>query len=208
MEFDYQRIAPDGTAIQGTDAQLLVKFYKHPVISKIKSDEAGAPMFDDVEMVHVITPGENNPIDVMATDWHRHRFAKQYDLFKKGIEQSQSGTPLEMLFPSEPSTILALKTFHVYTVQQLANITDSAMGQIPMGRTLVDRARAYLSAAAGGQNFHTTVNAMQKQIDELKALLGDKADSLPPAPAVNLPPEQLPKRKYTRRNKEIPNVTG
>ncbi len=204
MDFNPQSYAPDGTAIFANDAQLLVKFFNHPQISKFKSDKAGLPIYDDVEMISVIQPGEKEEIKVLATEFHRRRFVRQYEAFKKGLEQTAGGTPLDHLFPSEPSTIANLKAFNVFTIQQLAALTDSAMGQIPMGRTLVDRARAYLSSAGQGQNFHAMQAAMQKQIDELKGMLGDKAADLPPPPALNLPDEHLPpaqrqKRKYTKR---------
>ncbi len=39
MEFNPQSYAPDGTAIFGNDAQLLVKFFVHPELSKFKSDK-------------------------------------------------------------------------------------------------------------------------------------------------------------------------
>lgn len=199
MDFNPQSYAPDGTAIFANDAQLLVKFFNHPQISKFKSDAAGLPIYDDVEMVSVIQPGEKEEIKILAQDFHRRRFPKQYEAFKKGLEQTAGGTPLDHLFPSEPSTVVNLKAFNIFTIQQLAAISDSAMIQIPMGRSLVDRARAYLSSAGQGQNFHAMQAAMQKQIDELKAMLGDKANDLPPAPALNLPDEQLPPAKRRGR---------
>lgn len=181
----------DGTAVFATDTQLLVKFFNHPQISKFKSDKAGVPVYEDVEMVSVIQPGEKEEIKQLASDFHRRRFPSQYKNFKEGVEQMAGGTPLEMLFPSEPSTVLTLKSFHIFTVQQLSTITDSAMVQLPFGRTLVDRARAYLSAAGGGQNFHAMQAAMQKQIDELKALLGDRASQVPEPVPLNLPVEAI-----------------
>ena len=126
MDFNPQSYAPDGTAIFANDAQLLVKFFNHPQISKFKSDKAGLPMYDDVEMISVIQPGEKEEIKVLATEFHRRRFPKQYEAFQKGLEQTAGGTPLDHLFPSEPSTIANLKAFNIYTVQQLAAITDVA----------------------------------------------------------------------------------
>lgn len=201
----------DGTAVFATDQQLLVKFFNHAQISKFKSDKAGVPVFEDVEMISVIQPGEKEEIKQLATDFHRRRFPKEYENFKAGIEQVAGGTPLEMLFPSEPSTVLTLKQFHIFNVQQLSAITDSAMTQLPFGRTLVDRARAYMSQAGGGQNFHAMQQAMQKQIEELKAMLSDKGVVVPEAAPLNLPveavktvlpPDQAPRKRGRKSNAE------
>lgn len=202
MDFSPQSYAPDGTAVFATDTQLLVKFFNHPQISKFKSEKEGVPMMDDVEMISVIQPGEKEEIKTLATDFHRRRFPRQYEAFKKGLEQTAGGTPLDHLYPSQPATVANLRAFNIFTIQQLAAISDSAMIQLPMGRTLCDQAKAYLSSASGGQNFHAMQAAMRKEIDELKAMLGDRANDLPPQPALNLPDEQLPpaKRKGRKSN--------
>lgn len=178
-DFNPTAYTPDGVAVFGSDAQLLVKFFKHPQISKFKSTEAGRPIFDDVIMVEVLTPGEKDAVRVLADDFHRARFARQWAAFEKGNEQSLSGTPLEMLFPNEPSTIMTLKGFHIFTIDQLASISDTAMTQLPMGRALSDRAKNYLATANGGATYHQ----MQQQITDLQAKLAalTEAGAVPPA---------------------------
>lgn len=166
-EFNPTSYTPDGVAVFGSDQQLLVKFFKHPQISKFKSTEAGRPVFEDVIMIEVLQPGEKDAVRVLADDFHKHRFARQWENFEKGNAQAIVGTPLELLFPNEPSTIMTLKGFNVFTVDQLAAISDTAMSNIPMGRTLSDRAKRYLETANGGATFHQ----MKAQIDELQAKL-------------------------------------
>lgn len=178
MEFNPQSYAPDGTAIFGKDEQSLVKFFKHPELSKFKSTGAGLPVYDDVVMVSVIQPGEKEETKVLATEWHKRRFPKQWENFEKGLEQTASGTPLDHLFPSEPGMILTLKSFNIFTVQQLAHVSDTAINNLPMGRTLVDRAKAYLGSAEGGSEYH----AMQKRIAELEAKLAEKPEEAQAAP--------------------------
>lgn len=197
MDFNYQTISPDGVAIQASDAQLLVKFSIHPELSQVKSKAAGMPVHDDVEIVTVMNPGEKEPVIVVATDWHRHRFAKQYEAFKKGKEDQQGGTPLDLLFPNSPSTVKQLKAFHIFTIQQLSLISDSAKGQIPMGQSLVDKAKQYLAQAGAGQGFHA-MEEMQRQIDALKAALGDAGAPVPEMPKVAMPERRGPGRPKTK----------
>lgn len=180
LDFNPQGYTQAGEAVFGTDQNLLAKFFVHPEISVFKSREAGTAIYDDVVMVEVIQPGEKEPIRQMATAWHKQRFAKQWGNFQKGIESVVSGTPLEMLMPGEPSMILNLKGLNVHTVQQLANLHDTAIGNIPMGRDLVNRAKAYLGTAAQGADYH----AMQKQIEALTAQLAAVSEQkAAPSPA-------------------------
>lgn len=184
-DFNPVDYSPDGVAIFGRDANLLVKFFTHPQISKVKSDEAGRPVYDDVIMIEVINPGEKEPIRVMKGREHELRFPKQWENFKKGVQEIGSGTPLDHLFPNEPGTILTLNGFNVFTVDQLAAINDTAMGNIPMGRALADRAKAYLSSAAGGSEFHK----MQKTIADLQAQIAQLQErDVAPVPVVSAEP--------------------
>jgi hypothetical protein len=190
MDFNPQSYAPDGTAIFAKDTDLLVRFFKHAELSQYKSVRDGMPIHDDVDMIEVITPGEREPVKVVATELHKRRFPRQWEAYKSGQEQSMSGTPIDLLFPSEPSTVLRLKSQNVHTIQQLAALSDSAKQSLGMGaQQFQDKARTYLSAAHDGQNFHTMQANMQKQIDDLKALLAEQGVQAPEAPAANLPPE-------------------
>ncbi|MGM4987418.1 hypothetical protein [Tardiphaga sp. 841_E9_N1_2] len=185
MEFSPQGYTPDGIAMFGKDEQSMVRFFRHPMLSKIQSEEKGLPVYVDVDMIEVIQPGEKESVQVLATEWHKRRFQKQWQAFQDGIEQTAVGTPLDHLFPSEPGTILTLKSFNIHTVQQLAGLTDSAIGNLPMGRQLVDKAKAYLGSADGGSEFH----AMQRRIAELEAKVANQAEAPPEKRGPGRPPK-------------------
>jgi hypothetical protein len=192
LDFNPSGYTQAGEAVFGTDQNLLVKFFVHPQISKFKSNEAGTAVYDNVEMIEVIQPGEKEPIRQLANEWHRQRFPRQYENFKKGIAEPESGTPLDHLMPGEPGTVMTLKTQNVHTVQQLANLHDTAIGNIPMGRDLVNRAKRYLASAEKGADFHH----MQKEIEDLKAQLAavqEQAAAEPSAAPVKRGPGRPPK---------------
>lgn len=191
MEFNPVDYTPDGVAVFGKDQNLLVKFFKHPELSRFKSTEAGVPVYDDVIMIEVINPGEKEPVRVLKTKEHEFRFPKQWERFQKGQSQeAQSGTPLDHLFPNEPSTVLTLKGFNVFSVQQLAALHDTAINNIPFGRPLVDRAKAYLATATGGAQFHQmekTIADQARAIDDMKAQVAAMQAKLEAAPQAKKP---------------------
>lgn len=183
MDFNYQSIAPDGTAIFANDSQLLVRFYIHSELSQHKSKLAGAPVYDDVEVIEIRNPGEKDPVTVAADEFHKRRFPKQYEAFKQGLSVEHTGTPLDLLFPSSPSTVKSLKSLNIYSIQQLAEITDGSATNIPMGITLRDKARAYLKNASAGKGFHE-VEELKRRLEQMQAMLSDAGITPPETPAV------------------------
>lgn len=198
LDFNPQSYAPDGTAIFGNDAQLMVRFFIHPELSVYQSKEKGVPVYNDIEMIEVFQPGEKESVKQLVNDFHKMRFAKQYENFKAGKEQVGSGTPLDLLFPSEPGMILTLKSFNIFTIQQLAALNDTAISGLPMGgRQLVERAKTYLHTAQTGADLQR-METMQKQIADLQAQLA----------AQNQTPETPQRRGPGRPPKETTDVTG
>ena len=202
MDFNPQTYTPDGVAVFGNDAQLMVRFFVHPELSTYQSKIQGVPVHHDVEMIEVFQPGEKESVKQLVTDFHRYRFPKQYEAFKEGKEQTASGTPLELLFPSEPSTVLTLRNLHIYTIQQLSALTDTGIANLPMGgRQLVDRAKKYLETASAGAPAHQ-MEMMQKQIAELQAQLAASQQA-------STETTETPQRRGPGRPpKENANVTG
>ena len=198
LDFNPQSYAPDGTAIFGNDAQLLVKFYKHPELSTYQSKAQGVPVYNDVVMIEVFQPGEKESVKQLANDFHKMRFAKQWDNFEKGLEQTMTGTPLDHLFPAEPGQVLTLKSLNIFTVQQLAALNDTGVAALPMGgRQLVERAKLYLTTAQTGADMNK-MEEMQRQIAELQAALSAKTET----------PETPQRRGPGRPPKENTDVTG
>lgn len=182
---------PDGTPYADKEEQTFAKFEKIARLSKYKSKVNGIPTYEDEVVLKVIHPGEKDHVVVLASEIHKMRFPKQWEAFQKGEDQTKSGTPLELLFPSEPGTVATLRAANVFTVQQLSNLTDTGMIHIPMARTLVERAKLYLNKSQEGAKFHD----MQAQIDELKALLAQKNEEIPGENAAPLRKKPGPKPK-------------
>src|SRR6185436_16806313 len=186
MEFSPVAYTPDGVAVFGKDEGLLVKFFKHPEISRFQSTERGVPIYNDVVMIEVINPGEKEPVRVLKTREHEFRFPKQWEAFCKGQSQEvQSGTPLDHLFPNEPGTVLTLRASNIFTVQQLANLHDTAINNLQFGRTLVDRAKAYLGTAEGGAQFHQmekTIADQARALEDMKTQMAAMQEQMKAAP--------------------------
>lgn len=185
------------------DDLLVVKFRADKVKNEAKSKEAGRPIFDDIELCEIRSPGDRNTVKVFpAHSQHRwtvneegeqeiqtyaQRWSSQYQRFKERRDQIQEGTPLsELPFLTEGKRA-ELKALSILTAETLAALDGQRLKSIgPGGRELKNQAQAYLDNASGS----AAVTKMASEIEALKqqiALLTAGA-----APAVHVEPEIVP----------------
>lgn len=146
----YDEVAVMDESRYALDKKLHVTFYMRAVMNNYKSAQEGRPIFDEKEFVRIITPGDKNAIfDQPVNDEHRRRFEAQYARFKKGLEQAQSGTPLEVWPQMTVGMVAELKALNVSTVEQLADLSDTLAQRIMGANQWRQKAKVFLAAAAG-----------------------------------------------------------
>lgn len=160
-----QGLNADNSVRMGSDAQLVVMFYKRPVPNEARSKEAGTPIYDPHDYVKIYQPGERDVVDRPVNELDKRRFAQRWAEYQQGKEQAPEGTPLEHLFPGNPEIVATLRAMRVQTVQQLAKISDTATGNLQFGGDLRQKAQRFLEGAEKGKGFH----ALEKQVADLVA---------------------------------------
>ena len=162
----------------------LVLFFEEKAVKDERASRDGPAIFDTVHFVRVIVAGSRAEGPIYEL-WRRKddgtekrgegykRFGKPYEEWKAGQAPSQTGTPLEQWPLMDVAMVAALKAAHVYTVQQLADLPDSALDQSIRrgGREWRAKALAWLDearTAAGDAEARTTIARQQEEIDELK----------------------------------------
>lgn len=181
---------------------LLARFYIDAVEDKSQTAEEGRPIFTDVEFVEIIPIGDTKTKVVKrATDEQRQKFAEEYAVFKKGVEQTFSGTPLNQWPIITPALIKQFNHFNVYTVDQLAELNDIAINQIGPGtRDWVQKAKAFLAKAkstAEAQKFAVENERLKEELARQQAIISDLA-----AKVEKLSDGSEPKRGPGRPRKE------
>jgi hypothetical protein len=171
------------------------------IVARKQSDGS----FKNVEFVTILTPGDPKASPRhKVTNTHRQIYARYYDLWRRGLEASPSGTPLEMYPVMTPALVHTLKALNIFTVEQLRDIPDSYDHQLPMARTMKNQAKKWLDGKkdADAISKQDAENASLK--DQLKMMgatieaLAAKVDSQPTVPVVphlELAPERVAKRK-------------
>lgn len=146
------------------DDKMAVWFYTKAVKNGAKSEAAGTPIFEPIDYVHIQQPGERDYQERPAKQQDKDRWPRQWAFYKEGKDQKVGdGTPLDFLFPQNPEVIEMLRGQHIYTVQQLANLTAEAESRIGMGGQMwVQKAQKYLATAKSTEDFRK----MQAELDQ------------------------------------------
>jgi len=160
------------------DEQLLVRFYLHPKQNAPKSKEMGRPIFEDREYIEIIQPGnKDNIIRRPASELDKSRFPEHYRKWqaRQTDEEQIEGTLLDHWPAVTRSQVAELKYLNIFTVEQLAGLSDSnAQGMMGVN-LLKKRAAEYLDAAKNQANadamldLKATNERLQEQINTLMA---------------------------------------
>lgn len=148
------------------DKGVFAKFYIHPRLNEDKSAKEGRPIYEEKEYVEIFTPGSQfNIIRRPASDMDKARFRGAYRAFKEMGSEAVDGTPLSEMSWLGRSQIEELFHSRIRTVEQLAEVNDSACGQVPGLYSLREKAKAYLEKAVQNKD----VTALQRRNEELEA---------------------------------------
>lgn len=166
-------------AILETDKQLLVQFHKVPVLNPIESKRRNTPIYEERDYCKIIRPGEPHSIwDQPARELDKLRFAAQWKAYVENKDQVQSGTPLNLLFPDNPAVVATLNAMHVHTVQQLATISDNAIGNVQFGHDLREKARAHVKSTERAVDADKLEAELTEQRNKTAALEAQVAELL------------------------------
>lgn len=171
----------------GDDSRLFVEFVRRAVPDPVASRDRGAPVSVPVDYVRIRQPGERDEIFRPAHDGDRRRFQRHWAAYQEGRQEMPEGVLLSVLFPNNPEIVENLKYQKIFVVEQLANLSDTQIGNVGLGgRQFVDKAKAFLAAADKGKDYHklaaqvaslmATKEADDERIKALEAALNEATE--------------------------------
>jgi hypothetical protein len=155
------------TKVGAGDDKLLVVFHRHYMKNEEKSAAEGRPVYDDLDFIKILTPGDRDNIvhRPVRDPEDKLRFPRQWAAYQSGGGDRVDGTPLEHWPGVTRGQVEEFKFFHIQTVEQLAELKDDACQRMPGAVSLKARAQAYVAAAKN----EAPLVEKQKQIDEQAA---------------------------------------
>jgi hypothetical protein len=168
------------------DDRLGVMFYLKVVEDAERTLAEGRRCFKEREYVRIMVPGDrSNVVDrpvqvtgVIPTD-DRLRFSRHYERFKQQKEQAvHDGTPLS-LWPLIPAALAEeMKFINIFTVEQLAELSDTHVGKIPNGQVLKRKAKEFIIALkdqAQVAKLQTALDERDNRIDTMEKAIAEQA---------------------------------
>jgi hypothetical protein len=151
-----------GHVKHGSDDSAYVRFYKR--------NEKGVTK----DFVEIIFPGDNKTVvNRQVKEDDTHRWPKHWQAYQTGEEVKASGFPLEQWpeIATDEGLLRDLNHKHIYTVEQLAAVSDQNLANIGLGaRALVAKAQAFL-AVQKDSGAVARYAAQYEQVSEENALL-------------------------------------
>lgn len=149
------------------DKNLIVSFNVEPMQNDAKSTEEGRPVFDNVEHVRIMVPGNKDSIvHRPVTDEDKRRFAKQYEDWKSRGKVPLEGTPLEMWSWVNRGQVEEMKYFNIHTVEQLSEMPDVHAQKFMGINQLRQRARVWLAQVKEGKEAAQVAASMEQLQNE------------------------------------------
>lgn len=170
---------------QPGDESLLVRFVMKTVEDRAASEKEGRPIFKDTPYVEISIPGERNVKRYPASLHYQQRFPRHWEAFSKRNEEIEhEGTPLTEWPIIKRAQAEELKFFNIYTVEQLATMSDGNAQNMRGLQTLKEKAKAYLAASGDTailnevDNLKTELEEQKRQNAEMLAAMNDLKDQV------------------------------
>ncbi len=147
-------------------------FSMRAVQNNAKTRDAGRPIFDEVEWVKILVPGDRDSPERKVRDADRQRWPHQYANFQANKRASVEGTPLERWPLLDVARCAELRALNILTVEAVAGLSDDAIGKIGPGTAeLVKQAKEFLQFAAGETKAASALEiAEQKVADQAQVI--------------------------------------
>lgn len=150
--------------------------------NEAKSKEAGRPVFDTVPWCEIRVLGEpdtvSGPVHKMQPD-PRERFAAGWAKFQQdGTSEGITGTLLKHVPWLERGDVETLAFAGIKTLENLAGVSDGAIGGIPGGLGLRTKAQEMLKAAKEEAPIQRMSDELRKRDAEIASLKAQIAEIL------------------------------
>jgi hypothetical protein len=124
----------NGHVSHGSDASAYVRFYRY-------SDKG-----KESDFVEIIFPGDTRTeMRRKVQDSDKVRWPNHWKSYQDGEQSKATGFPLEQWPQVDQAMIRELNHKHIYTVEQLASVSDTNLANIGLGaRELVAKAKAFI----------------------------------------------------------------
>lgn len=153
------------------DGRRIVRFQNVPKQNMVRTEQEGRPIFEAQIVLFVRHAGERDETAVEKRPHHEYEFPREWAAFEAGNQVEPNGTPLSILFPTDPHIVAHLRGLHFFTVEQLAQATEEGLRRIGMGaRDWHSRSVKFIEASEKAAPLHQMHAELTRRDEEIQAL--------------------------------------
>lgn len=163
------------------DNRLYVQFFVEAVQNNFKTEQQKRPIFDEIEMVRIFTPGSRDVMVGKATLNYQLRFPKQYAAFKAGKDLPLEGTPLEEVPFLSVGQVAELKALNIRTLEGLAYMSDAMAQQVMGNFALRQKAQQLIAAnkeSEPAEKLAAELKTRDEQIAEMQKAMAEQQEQI------------------------------
>jgi len=165
------------------DSSLWVEFRKQSVLNEYRSEQAGHPIYEEVDFITVRVPGNSlNVVERKVLPGDKIRFPRHWAHYQNtNSNDGVEGTLIEEWPIISRSSAQELRHLGFKTVEQIAGASDTHINNLGMSagmqpHTLRDKARAFLAAAANTAEAQAAISERDALRNEMAALKQQMAE--------------------------------
>lgn len=164
------------------DKALLVKFFTMPLRNEEKSLAEGRPIFDDTDMIEIRVRGtKDNIVQRPVRPDDKQRFRDAWRAHQDGEKAVQSGTPLSQWPVMSTSQVEEMKYLGFFTVEQIAEASDSVVAKVTGLQTLKNKAKSFIEFSKGAaplEQLQTKLTEASNETETLRRQLAETQAAL------------------------------
>lgn len=192
---DFSSFEQAAVAKANSTGQAIIRFEERSEPDPAKTQQEGRPVYKTVHYACIRNPGSRDEYVTKVNDTFFRQYGRAaYDKWCETQAQPEEGTPLSMWPPIPKNLVEEWKYFHVYTVEQLAGMNDTAVQRMGMGvLEWRKKAIAWLEDAKTGAASQRLVSENERLTREVERLtrqvqdLMSRMDTLPATPVAAAP---------------------
>lgn len=178
MDLAQAQITGSGTNYRvsyGDDKGLLVEFVDDAIEQPFETQKHGRAIYKQVPFISILFPGDKTKKTYRpATEADKARFPQQWAFFEKGTIAGVQGTLITQWNYLSKSQAMELKHMGFWTVELLANASDTQISSFLGGMELRKQAQVFLQSTEG----NSTLTALVAENEQLKSSVKTLQDQM------------------------------
>lgn len=169
----------DESFIESNKGRMVVFFHEEQVKNNFKTKEAGRPIFTpEVQITKLVAGDSKLVINRRVRDTDKEEYPVEWARFEQKKERLIPGTPLENWPVLSDTQKAEFRALNIFTIDQFAQLPDSAGGNIMGFNELRKKAKAFISATENLDFVEKMKADTDKKLAERDIQLGELREQL------------------------------